>query len=44
MAIDFSKSSTTATNTTPTQAALPATKDEIEVVEQYDIVADKHRV
>ena len=44
MAIDFSKSSTTATNTTPTQAALPATKDEIEVVEQYDIVADRQQM
>ena len=44
MAIDFSKSSTTAASTTPTQAALPATKDEIEVVEQYDIVADRQQM
>ena len=44
MAIDFSKSSTTAASTTPAQAALPATKDEIEVVEQYDIVADRQQM
>ena len=44
MAIDFSKSSTTAASTTPTQAALPATKDEIQVVEQYDIVADRQQM
>ena len=44
MAIDFSKSPTTAASTTPTQAALPATKDEIEVVEQYDIVADRQQM
>ena len=44
MAIDFSKSSTTAASTTPAQTALPATKDEIEVVEQYDIVADRQQM
>ena len=44
MGLDFSKSSTTATGTTPGQAALPATKDDIEVVEQYDIVADRQQM
>lgn len=44
MGLDFSKSSTTAADTAPSQAALPATKDEIQVVEQYDIVADRQQM
>lgn len=44
MGLDFSKSSITAADTAPSQAALPATKDEIQVVEQYDIVADRQQM
>ena len=43
MGLDFSKSTTTAT---PTQTVgnLPGAKDEIAVVEQYDIVADRQQM
>ena len=43
MGLDFSKSTTT---TTPTQTVgnLPGAKDEIAVVEQYDIVADRQQM
>ena len=45
MGLDFSKSaSITSGTTTPEQAALPATKGEIEVVEQYDIIADRQQM
>lgn len=41
MGLDFSKPITTAT---PTTTSIPAAKDEIAVVEQYDIVADRQRM
>ena len=41
MGLDFSKSTTTAT---PTIVDLPDTKEEIVVVEQYDIVADRQQM
>lgn len=45
MGLDFSKSaSITSGTTTPEQAALPATKGEMEVVEQYDIIADRQQM
>lgn len=45
MGLDFSKSaSITSGTTTPEQAALPATKGDIEVVEQYDIIADRQQM
>lgn len=45
MGLDFSKSASIISGTTtPEQAALPATKGEIEVVEQYDIIADRQQM
>lgn len=45
MGLDFSKSaSITSGTTTPEQEALPATKGDIEVVEQYDIIADRQQM
>lgn len=45
MGLDFSKSaSITSGTTTPEQAELPATKGEMEVVEQYDIIADRQQM
>ncbi|MDE5779430.1 MAG: toxic anion resistance protein [Lachnospiraceae bacterium] len=41
MGLDFNKSTATAT---PTATAIPDTKDEIVVVEQYDIVADRQKM
>lgn len=41
MGLDFSKSTATAT---PAATAIPETKDEIAVVEQYDIVADRQQM
>ena len=41
MGLDFSKPTTT---DTPATTSIPAAKDEIAVVEQYDIVADRQQM
>jgi uncharacterized protein YaaN involved in tellurite resistance len=43
MGLDFSKTTTTAT-ATPTVVDVPDTKEELAVVEQYDIVADRQQM
>ena len=44
MGLDFSKSASITSGTTTPEQAAPATKGEIEVVEQYDIIADRQQM